>query len=83
MMPHEHNDRLDETERTVLFKFGKHLRHLRENVGISQDALSNRADLHRTYVGAVERGERNPTFLTLRKYAAGLEITVEDLMRGF
>ncbi|MDQ0102558.1 transcriptional regulator with XRE-family HTH domain [Paenarthrobacter nicotinovorans] len=82
-MPNENDDRLEEADRSVLVEFGKHLRAVREGKGLSQDALSHEAGLHRTYVGAVERGERNPTFLSLQKYAKGLGLSVEDLTRGF
>jgi DNA-binding XRE family transcriptional regulator len=59
---------------------GDNLRRLREAAGKSQDALANDSGLHRTYVGAVERGERNPTYITLVKYASGLGLSVSDLV---
>jgi transcriptional regulator with XRE-family HTH domain len=67
----------------LLKRLGRQLRQRREKAGKSQDALANDSGLHRTYVGAVERGERNPTILTLSRYAAGLGLTVADLVDGF
>ena len=58
------------------------MRACREASGKSQDTLANTSGLHRTYIGAVERGERNPTFISLTKYAIGLELTVVDLLVG-
>lgn len=44
---------------------GAILRRLREDAGLSQEELADRADIHRTYVGMVERGEKNPTLESL------------------
>ena len=71
------------TESELLKNLGRQLRALREQTGKSQDTLANDSGLHRTYIGAVERGERNPTILTLSRYAAGLGLTVADLVDGF
>ena len=67
------------TENDLLKNLGRQLRALREQTGKSQDTLANDSGLHRTYIGAVERGERNPTILTLSRYAAGLGLTVSRL----
>ena len=67
----------------LLKTLGRQLRALREQTGKSQDTLANDSGLHRTYIGAVERGERNPTIITLSRYAAGLGLTVADLVDGF
>jgi transcriptional regulator with XRE-family HTH domain len=71
------------TDNDLLKNLGRQLRTLREQTGKSQDTLANDSGLHRTYIGAVERGERNPTILTLSRYAAGLGLTVADLVDGF
>ena len=52
--------------------FGQKIRELRVAKGLSQEALSVRADLHRTYVASVERGERNPSLDAIWKLADGL-----------
>jgi len=54
-------------ERQELRDLGRVLRSFRTRSGISQEDLADRAGLHRTYVGSVERGERNPSFLSLTK----------------
>ena len=56
------------------------LRRLRLVSGLSQEALALRCGLHRTYVGAVERGERNVTLLTVARIAAALRVDPLDLL---
>ncbi len=60
--------------------FGLTLRHLREQVGLSQEALAERADLNRSYVGELERGKAIPSLLTLKKLARALNLTLTSLM---
>jgi transcriptional regulator with XRE-family HTH domain len=59
-------------------KFGDVIRSFRNRRTLSQEALAERADLHRTYLGGVERGERNPTYLIISRLLKALEITWED-----
>jgi transcriptional regulator with XRE-family HTH domain len=59
---------------------GRTIRTLRTSKGLSQEDLGYRCDLHRNYIGAIERGEINPTFRTLLKLAAGLETTLMEIM---
>lgn len=56
------------------------IRTLRQAKGISQEKLAEIADLHRTYVGSVERGERNVTLSTLEVLAAALGVSVPELL---
>ena len=56
------------------------LRAYRKQYGLSQEELAGQCELHRTYVGAVERCERNVTLGTLEALAAGLRVSVQDLL---
>lgn len=53
---------------------------LREKAGYSQEALSFKANLHRTYISQLELGQRNPSYTTLLKLANALSVSVFDLM---
>lgn len=66
-------------QHTTLKAFGKHLRELRQSRGLSQEKMAEISGLHRTYYGGLERGERNPTLLTLHKIARPLNISVSEL----
>ena len=62
-------------------RLGCNLRRLRLAAGLSQEALAAQCELHRTYVGAVERGERNVTLQTLEKIATALHVDPLELLR--
>ncbi|MHB8832469.1 MAG: helix-turn-helix transcriptional regulator [Desulfobacteria bacterium] len=55
------------------------MRNYRISLGISQEELADRAQVHRTYIGGIERGERNPTLTTIYKIADALKIPPMDL----
>lgn len=68
------------THRDVLEKFGQKMQKVRKDKGISQEELAARLAMHRTYIGMVERGERNPTIRTLYKIAKALKVNASDLL---
>jgi len=59
---------------------GTAVRAARLRAGISQEELADRSGLDRTYVGGVERGERNPSLISLGKIASGLNVTLSRLL---
>lgn len=63
-------------------KFGQSVKKHRQNLGISQEELALKAELHRTYVGAIERGERNISLGNIEKLAKALEISISDLFKN-
>ena len=68
------------TQRQV--ELGRRVRERRTVQGLSQEALALRADIHRTYIGSLETGLRNPSLDTLVRLARGLGLPLEDLVRG-
>ncbi len=62
-------------------QFGKRLRELRKKEGLSQEELGFKAGIHRTYVGAVERGEQNVSIDNIHKLAKALKISLEELFK--
>ena len=59
-------------EKAVLVAFGRRIRAAREARGWTQEDLAHQADLDRTYIGGIERGERNIALLSLNKLAKAL-----------
>lgn len=69
-----------DSEQENLKTLGIVIKNLREEKGISQMELGFRADLDRTYIGSVERGERNVSLLNLLKIADALDVHVSKLL---
>ena len=63
----------------ILKKFGKRIRQLRGERGLSQERLGELAKVHRTYVGMIERGEKNITLTNIEKFAKALKVKIQDL----
>lgn len=68
---------------TDLHRFGSRVRAERERLGVSQEELAARAGMHRTYLGGVERGERNIGLLNVLRIARAMGIAPSELLRDF
>ena len=66
----------------ILQRFGERVRELRAEAGYSQEAFAEECDLDRTYMGGVERGERNLGLRNVEKIAEALDISIAELMEG-
>ena len=60
--------------------FGDRVRELRTAQGLSQEVLAQKAGLHRTYIGSVERGERNISLENILKIASALSVSISSIM---
>ncbi|AFY48543.1 putative transcription factor, MBF1 like protein [Nostoc sp. PCC 7524] len=66
----------------ILKKFGQRVRDERLQQGLSQEELAEKAGLHRTYIGMIERAEKNITLINIGKIAKALDITIDNLVKG-
>jgi transcriptional regulator with XRE-family HTH domain len=66
----------------IRVRFGKALRQRRNKLGVSQEAFADMCQLDRTYIGGIERGERNVALVNIEKIAKTLRISVSELLRG-
>lgn len=64
----------------VLILFGKNLKKLRKKNNLSQEDLADKSGLHRTYIGMVERGEKNITLINILKIAKALNVDIKEIM---
>ena len=62
--------------------FGKAVRALRTERGLSQEKLAELSEIHRTYIGDVERGTRNIALVNMLKIATALDITLTELIQN-
>jgi transcriptional regulator with XRE-family HTH domain len=67
--------------RKVLNQFGVTVRRLRLQRGLSQESFASLVGIHRTYIGGIERGHRNPTLTMIARIAAALEVEPATLLR--
>lgn len=65
-----------------LAAFGLAVRMLRQRAGLSQEQLADHCGLHRTYVGSVERGERNISLLNIHVMAEALNVSAAELLHA-
>lgn len=64
----------------ILIALGLRIKEIRLNKNMSQEELSGRTELHRTYIGSVERGERNISIINLTKIAIALSVNVSTIV---
>lgn len=62
-------------------KFGTRVRELRKRLGLSQEELGFKSNIHRTYVGAVERGEQNVSLDNIGRLAKHLKVSLSELFK--
>jgi transcriptional regulator with XRE-family HTH domain len=65
---------------TAHVALGKAVREVRKDRAISQEELAHRSGLHRTYVGGIERGERNPSYGSITSLSAALGVSASELL---
>jgi len=68
-------------KREILIKFGQKVRERRFELGLSQEELATRASVHRTYVGMIERAEKNITLTNIEKIAKALGLSVDEITK--
>lgn len=69
-------------KKKILIKFGNRIREERKKQKLSQEQLAIKAGVHRTYIGMVERAEKNITLLNIEKIAKALNIKIIELFGG-
>jgi len=67
---------LSTMKREILIKFGQKVRDERDKLGLSQEELASRAGVHRTYIGMIERAEKNITLQNIEKIAKALDLKI-------
>lgn len=66
----------------ILLQFGQRVRELRKQAGFSQEAFADECGLDRTYMGGIERGERNVALRNIHRIAQALGVSLSTLMEG-
>lgn len=64
----------------IIVRVGFNIRKIREEKGLTQEKLAAKADLHRAYIGQIERGEKNIGLINLEKIAKALQVNVKELL---
>ena len=65
----------------IRVRFGRAVRGRRHRLGVSQEEFADMCRMDRTYMGGIERGERNLSLINIEKIALGFEITLAELFR--
>ena len=65
----------------ISIKFGEKVREIRTKKGLSQERLAHIANVHRTYIGMIERAEKNITLVNIEKIAKALDVNITELLQ--
>lgn len=66
-------------KKDLLIKFGERVREKRKSKGFSQEEFATKVGVHRTYIGMIERGEKNITLSNVKKIAVALNLKLDQL----
>ena len=66
----------------ILLRFGKNVQEFRKSQQMSQEQLAELAGVHRTYIGMIERAEKNITLLSIAKIASALNVNISELLKN-
>ncbi len=70
-------------KKSILIKYGQRVKEERIKLGLSQEELASRAQVHRTYIGMIERGEKNITLENIQKVLRALSLKFLDFFSDF
>jgi transcriptional regulator with XRE-family HTH domain len=70
-------------KKAILKKFGDKMREERKKLNLSQEELASRANVHRTYIGMIERAEKNITLENIEKISKALGLKISDFLKDF
>lgn len=73
---------VDDDFENVREAFGSRVRYLRLKCGFSQESLADKCGLDRTYIGGIERGERNPSLKNILKISQALSVDIDSLFKA-
>lgn len=69
-------------EKQIVLHFASNMKACRESQGVSQEKLAEYANLHRTFIGSIERGEKIPSLVTVVKIAKALKVDISQLINN-
>jgi transcriptional regulator with XRE-family HTH domain len=69
-------------KKPILIKFAKRVREERRKLGLSQEEFAAKSGFHRTYIGMIERAERNITLSNIEKLGKAMKISISVLLKG-
>lgn len=70
-------------DQEFLKQFGKRIAEVRKKKGLTQEQLADLVDVHRTYIGFIEQGKRNPVIANIYKISRALKVSLKDLFSTF